>query len=115
MQFGVSNAHVARAVYVRLELRFASFKSRKGAHGNQLALCVGQVVAGEDVTEEVSLQVIVRSGSESIVICAAREFRLHLSALLQGVVSFGQRVGFLALRVVYSALLALVEHALQGA
>ena len=98
---------------MRLQLRPASFERRQRAHGDEFALRVGQVVACEDVAEEVRLKVIVGSGGESVVERASRQFRLHLGALPQRVVALGQRVGVAALGVVDAAPLAPVEHALQ--
>ena len=100
---------------MRLELRAAALERGKGADGDQFALGVGQVVAGEDVAEEMRLKIIVGSGGEVVVEWAAGELRLHLGALLQGVVAGRQRVGVAALGVIEAALLAPVEHALQGA
>ena len=60
-------------------------------------------------------EVIVGSGRELVVVWLARQLCLHLRALLEGIVSFGQRVGVAALYAGLSGLRALGHHALQCA
>ena len=80
-----------------LELRPYAFDAGECAHRDQFALGEGEVVACEDVAEEVGLEVIVGGRGEGVVERAARKAGLHLCALLQGVVAGGQRVGVAAL------------------
>ena len=76
---------------------------------------MSQVVAGEDVAEEVSLEVIVGSGGEGVGECAPRELALHFGALSEGVVISGQGVGVASFRVCDACDAALFGDALQGA
>ena len=115
MYLCIGESHVARAADVRLQLRLAPFETGQRADRNQLALGVGEVVACEDVAEEMGLKIIIGGRGEGVVERLSGQLRLHRGALLEGVVAFGQRGGVLPLGVVYAAGLALVEHALQRA
>ena len=100
---------------MRLQLRAAALKPGERAHRHQFALGVGEVVAGEDVAEEVSLQVIVRSRGERVVERPARQLRLHLRALPQGVIILLHRTGLAPLGVALALRLALLHDTLQRA
>ena len=112
---GVCKPHVAGPADVRLKLGGAALESGQRADGDQLALGVGEIVAGEDVAEEVRLEIIVGGGGEVVIEGPSSEARLHLGALPQGVVAGSHGRGVAALVVGNALRLALVEHALQGA
>ena len=113
VQLFVGDAHVERTAHVGLQLRHHALEAAEGADSHQLAVGMGQQVAGEDVAEKVCLEVVVLGWAEIVVERLAAELGLHLGALLQGVVARGQgrRLGaeFVGLTVVVK----LLQHLLQ--
>ena len=90
-QLFLGDAHVERTAHMGLQLRHHALKAAQRADGHQLAVGMGQHVAGEDVAEEVRLEVVVLGGAELVVERLSAELGLHLGALLQGIVAVGQR------------------------
>ena len=93
-----------------LQLRHHAFQAAQRADGDQLAVGVGEQVAGEDVAEEMRLEVVVLGGAEVIVERLPAELRLHLGALLEGIVATRQRRRF----GTYLHIATLLHHFLES-
>ena len=93
-----------------LKLRHHTFQSAQRTDGDQLAVGMGEQVAGEDVAEEMRFEVIILSGAEVVVEGLSAELGLHLGALLEGVVGVGQRRRFCT----YLHIATLLHHFLES-
>ena len=76
-------AHVDGSLLVGCQLWGNTLETAQGGYGHYLAVGSRELVASEDVAEEVRLQVIVVLWTECVVERTAREFRLHLRTLFQ--------------------------------
>ena len=115
-ELDIGHAHVPGAGDVGHQLRLAAWQGGNGADRDDFALGEGQVVPGEDVAEQMGLQIEVGLRGEGIgERLAADEFRLHLGALFQRIVVLRQRVGLAAFLHAKACLRALFNNLLQGA
>ena len=64
MQLAIGHPHVSGTADVSLQLRLTALQGRDSRNGNDLAVSKGEIVAGKDVAEEMSLQVIIRLGAK---------------------------------------------------
>ena len=117
-------AHVDGSLLVGGQLRGNTLESAQGCHGHYLAVGSRKLIAGEDVTKEVRLQVVIVLRTEIVVERSARKLRLVLCAQFvgfAGIVPFGRARPGLAFLPARAPLLAppeggrtfqhLVQHA----
>ena len=75
------------------QLWLTSWQGGNGADGYDLTISIAEIVTGENVSEQMGLEVIVGGGSETIVEGLPRESRLNFRSLFQRVLIAGNRRG----------------------
>ena len=113
-QFGIANAHVPGSGDVGDQLRLASRQGGDSADSNNLAVGETQVVTGKNITEQVSLEVIVRSRDKTVVERLSRQLSLYGRSLFQCIIIGRKRIGLFSGLVLDSCRSPLGQDPLKG-